>query len=31
VHPDWLQALVRDAHIRDASVSGPSWKLEVEL
>jgi len=31
VHPDWLQALVRDAHIRDASVNGPSWKLEVEL
>jgi adenylate cyclase len=31
VHPDWLQALVRDAHIRDASVNGPSWNLEVEL
>jgi adenylate cyclase len=31
VHPDWLQALVQDAHIRDASVNGPSWNVEVEL
>lgn len=30
-HPDGLQALVRDAHLRDGSVNGPSWDLEVEL
>jgi adenylate cyclase len=31
VHPDWLQAMVRDAHLRDAEVNGSSWNLEVEL
>jgi adenylate cyclase len=31
LHPDELQALVRDAHLRDAAVNGPSWTLEVAL
>ena len=31
LHPDWLQALVREAHLRDAGVNGRSWNIEVEL
>jgi len=30
-HPDWLQALVRNGHMRDPAVGGPSWSLEVGL
>jgi hypothetical protein len=25
LHPDWLQALAREAHLRDAGVNGISW------
>ena len=31
LHPDWLQMTVRDGHVRDPSVNGPSWNLEVQL
>lgn len=31
LHPDWLQMTVRDGHVRDPSVNGPSWDLEVQL
>jgi len=31
LHADWLQAVVRDGHLRDASVNGASWNLEIEL
>ena len=30
-HPDWLQSVVRNGHMRDPAVGGASWKLEVEL
>src|SRR5215467_2563993 len=30
-HPEWLQMTVRDGHLRDPSVNGPSWNLEVQL
>ncbi|MGA9440963.1 MAG: adenylate/guanylate cyclase domain-containing protein [Pseudolabrys sp.] len=31
LHPDWLQMALRDGHVRDPSVNGPSWNLEVQL
>jgi adenylate cyclase len=31
LHPEWLQMTVRDGHMRDPSVGGPSWNLEVQL
>ena len=31
LHPEWLQMTVRDGHVRDPNVNGPSWILEVEL
>jgi adenylate cyclase len=31
LHPEWLQMTVRDGHMRDPGVNGPSWNLEVEL
>jgi len=31
LHPEWLQMTVRDGHMRDPAVNGPSWNLEVEL
>ena len=31
LHPEWLQMAVRDGHVRDPSVVGPSWNLEVQL
>jgi adenylate cyclase len=31
LHPDWLQTMVRDGHVRDPNVSGSSWNLEVQL
>jgi adenylate cyclase len=31
LHPDWLQTTVRDGHVRDPTVSGSSWNLEVQL
>src|SRR6516165_8691260 len=31
LHPEWLQMAVRDGHLRDPSVNGPSWNLEVQL
>ena len=31
LHPEWLQMTVRDGHVRDPSVNGPSWNLEVQL
>jgi adenylate cyclase len=31
LHPDWLKMAVRDGHVRDPSVNGPSWNLEVQL
>ena len=31
LHPEWLQMAVRDGHVRDPSVNGPSWNLEVQL
>jgi adenylate cyclase len=31
LHPEWLQMTVRDGHVRDPSVNGPSWDLEVQL
>jgi len=31
LHPEWLQMAVRNGHVRDPSVNGPSWNLEVEL
>jgi adenylate cyclase len=31
LHPEWLQTTVRDGHVRDPSVNGPSWNLELQL
>jgi adenylate cyclase len=31
LHPELLQMTIRDGHMRDPSVGGPSWNLEVEL
>jgi adenylate cyclase len=31
LHPEWLQMAVRDGHVRDSNVNGPSWNLEVQL
>src|SRR6516225_2196690 len=31
LHPEWLQMAVRDGHVRDPSVNGSSWNLEVQL
>ena len=31
LHPEWLQVTVRDGHMRDPSVGGPAWNLEVQL
>ena len=31
LHPELLQMTVRDGHMRDPNVGGPSWDLEVEL
>ena len=31
LHPEWLQMAVREGHVRDPSVNGPSWNLEVQL
>jgi adenylate cyclase len=31
LHPEWLQMAVRDGHVRDPGVNGPSWNLEVQL
>jgi adenylate cyclase len=31
LHPELLQMTVRDGHMRDPSVGGPSWDLEVQL
>jgi len=31
LHPELLQMTVRDGHMRDPNVSGPSWDLEVQL
>ena len=31
LHPEWLQMAVHDGHVRDPSVNGPSWNLEVQL
>src|SRR6516165_8418468 len=31
LHPEWLQMMVRDGHVRDPSVNGPSWNLELQL
>ena len=31
LHPEWLQMTVRDGHVRDPSVNGPSWNLELQL
>jgi adenylate cyclase len=30
-HPEWLQNLIREGHLRDATVNGPSWDMEVRL
>ena len=30
-HPEWLQNLNREGHLRDATVNGPSWDMEVQL
>jgi adenylate cyclase len=31
LHPEWLQVAVREGHVRDPNVNGPSWNLEVQL
>ncbi|MGA8698422.1 MAG: adenylate/guanylate cyclase domain-containing protein [Xanthobacteraceae bacterium] len=31
LHPEWLQTTVRDGHVRDPGVNGPSWNLELQL
>jgi adenylate cyclase len=31
LHPELLQMTIRDGHMRDPSVGGPSWNLEAEL
>ena len=31
LHPELLQMTVRDGHMRDPNVGGPSWDLEVQL
>ena len=31
LHPEWLQMTVRDGHMRDPGVGGPSWNLEAQL
>jgi adenylate cyclase len=31
LHPEWLQIAVSEGHVRDPSVNGPSWNLEVQL
>lgn len=31
LHPDSLQMTVRDGHMRDPAIGGPSWNLEVQL
>jgi len=31
LHPEWLEMAVRDGHVHDPSVVGPSWNLEVQL
>src|SRR5437763_12113163 len=31
LHPELLQMTVREGHMRDPSVNGPSWDLEVQL
>jgi len=31
LHPEWLQMAVGDGHVRDPSVNGSSWNLEVQL
>jgi adenylate cyclase len=31
LHPELLQMTIRDGHMRDPSVNGPSWNLEVQL
>ena len=31
LHPELLQMTVRDGHMRDPNVVGPSWDLEVQL
>jgi adenylate cyclase len=31
LHPELLQMTVRDGHMRDPAVGGPSWNLEVQL
>jgi adenylate cyclase len=31
LHPELLQMTIRDGHMRDLSVNGPSWNLEVQL
>jgi len=31
LHPEWLQMTVLEGHVRDPSVNGPSWNLEVQL
>jgi adenylate cyclase len=30
-NPEWLQALIRNGHLRDPAIGGPSWNLEVQL
>lgn len=30
-NPDWMQALIRNGHLRNPAVGGPSWDLEVQL
>lgn len=30
-NPEWLQALIRNGHLRDPAINGPSWSLEVQL
>jgi adenylate cyclase len=31
LHPELLQMIVRDGHMRDPNVGGPSWDLEAQL
>jgi adenylate cyclase len=31
LHPDWLEATVRDGHMRDPGVGGPYWNAEVQF